>query len=557
MDRVAAAFGTINGAPIEFERVDDVPEGGVLLALPALLEGGLLRHSRPMFSMKEGFYPLETIFLLLALMALARIGSLEALRYSVPGEWGKLLGLDRIPEVKTLRNKISSLCSEEGLAQRWSSTLAEEWMQADPQNAGIFYVDGHVRVYHGKLTDLPRRYIARQRLCLRGTTDYWVNAMDGQPFFVVTQAVDPGLLTVLQEKIIPRLLEDAPAQPTVEEIAKDKLLHRFVVVFDREGYSPEAFAGLKEKHIAIISYHKHPKTDWPIQEFGIREVQLVYGEKVQMQLAERGSCLSNGLWVREIRKRSDSGHQTSILSTDYRSDLTQIAPAMFARWCQENFFKYMCQHYHLDQLAEYQTQALPDSTRVVNPAWRNSDGQIRRELSLLTREQAQFGALCLQAQPTPEQLEGFLHQKGEMQQQISQHQSQIDELKKKRKELSKHITIKDLPEKDRFERLREDKKHFLDTIKLIAYRSETAIVHTLREKMQRLDDARALARQVFSSTVDLVPDHQNKSLTVRLHPMTASVHDEPVKYLCEELNATETLFPGTDLRLIFKLGSSP
>jgi len=556
LDRMAAAIGTLNGAPIEFERVDDVPEGGVLLALPALLENGLLRHSRAMFSMKEGFYPLETIFLLLALMALARIGSLEGLRYFVPGEWGKLLGLDRIPEVKTLRDKISSLCHQQELPQRWSSTLAKEWMEADPQSAGVFYIDGHVRVYHGELTDLPRRYIARQRLCLRGTTDYWVNAMDGQPFFVVTQAVDPGLLTVLQEKIIPRLLEDAPLQPTTEEIANDKLLHRFVVVFDREGYSPEAFAGLKEKRIAIISYHKYPKEQWPIQEFSIREVQLIHGEKVQMQLAERGCCLSNGLWVREIRKRSDSGHQTSILSTDYRSDLTQIAPAMFARWCQENFFKYMCQHYNLDRLAEYQTQALPDSTRVVHPAWRHLDSQVRKQLALLNREQARFGAFCLQAQPTPQQLEDFLHQKGEMQQQISQRQCQIDELKKKRKELSKHIEIKDLPEKDRFERLREDKKHFLDTIKLIAYRAETAMVHVLREKMQRLDDARALVRQVFSSTVDLIPDHQNKSLTVRLHHMTAAVHDEPVKYLCEELNATETLFPGTDLRLIFKLSGS-
>ena len=66
-------------------------------------------------------------------------------------------------------------------------------MADEPQSAGVFYADGHVRVYHGKLTDLPRRYIARERLCLRGTTDYWVNAMDGRPFFVVSCAVDHGL----------------------------------------------------------------------------------------------------------------------------------------------------------------------------------------------------------------------------------------------------------------------------------------------------------------------------------------------------------------------------
>ena len=171
----------LNGAAIEFELVKDVPDGGVLFALPALLLLGLLSKSREMFSMPEGFYPLESIFLLLALMALGRIPSLEALRYVAPGEWGKLIGLDRIPEVRTLRQKITALCAEQGSAQRWSNALAKQWMADEPECAGVFYADGHVRVYHGKLTDLPRRYIARERLCLRGTTDYWVNAMDGRP----------------------------------------------------------------------------------------------------------------------------------------------------------------------------------------------------------------------------------------------------------------------------------------------------------------------------------------------------------------------------------------
>ena len=113
-------MGLLDGAPIEFERVADVPDGGVLFALPALLLLGLLDKSREIFSMPEGFYPLESIFLLLALMALARIPSLEALRYMAPGEWGKLIGLDRIPEVRTLRQKVSALCSERGRAERWS-----------------------------------------------------------------------------------------------------------------------------------------------------------------------------------------------------------------------------------------------------------------------------------------------------------------------------------------------------------------------------------------------------------------------------------------------------
>jgi biotin operon repressor len=146
MERVAAAIGLIEAAPLQFEPADDVPNGGVLLALPALIELGLLRHTLDSFSLPKGFYPIESIFIVLALLALARVRSLESLRYQAPGEWGKLIGLDRIPEVKTLRQKLTLLCKEPGRVKRWSSTLAKTWMEAAPHAAGTIYIDGHVRV---------------------------------------------------------------------------------------------------------------------------------------------------------------------------------------------------------------------------------------------------------------------------------------------------------------------------------------------------------------------------------------------------------------------------
>jgi prepilin-type processing-associated H-X9-DG protein len=557
LDRVAAAMGMLNGAPIEFERAEDVPDGGVLFALPALLQNGLLAHSREIFTMPEGYYPLESIFLLFALMTLARIGSLEALRYVAPGEWGKLLGLDRIPEVRTLRGKLSALCSEEGRAQRWNNSLAKDWMEAEPESAGVLYVDGHVRIYHGKLTELPRRYIARQRLCLRGTTDYWVNAMDGRPFFVVTQSVDSGLLSVLREQIVPRLKTDVPGQPSEQALAQNPLLSRFTVVFDREGYSPDFFAELKKQRIAVLTYHKFPGEDWPEQEFELSEVTLVHGEKVLMKLAERGVCLSNGLWVREVRRLSESGHQSSILSTDYCSDLTRVTPAMFARWCQENFFKYMRQHFGLDRLIEYGTQPLPDTTRVVNPQWRQLDSQLRSQRALLSRELCRFGDIQLPADLDPKQVEACERKKGELQHVIESRRLQIEQLKTQRKALQKHVPIKELSEDQRFSQLRLEKKHFIDTIKLIAYRAETAMAQIAREQMHRLEDARSLMRQLYRTEADLIPDQENKTLTVRLHPLTANVHDQAIRHLCDELNASDTLFPGTDMRLAYEIiGSS-
>lgn len=194
-----------------------------------------------------------------------------------------------------MREKLELLCADPGRAQRWSSSLAKEWMANAPEAAGTIYVDGHVRVYHGDLTKLPRRHVAREKLFLRGTTDYWANAMDGQPFFVVTKPVDPGLLTVLRENFVPRLKVDVPGQPSVEELACQPYLHRFILIFDRAGYSPEFFKEMRDERVAVVTYHKFPGDPWDDSEFHTRPVKLVNGENVDLALAERGTCLSNGL----------------------------------------------------------------------------------------------------------------------------------------------------------------------------------------------------------------------------------------------------------------------
>jgi hypothetical protein len=178
--------------------------------------------------------------------------------------------------------------------------------------------------------------VARERLCLRATTDYWVNAMDGQPFFVVNQAVDPGLIQVIEQEIVPQLERCVPAHAPLDA---DALRHRFTLVFDREGYSPAFFLRMKNQRIACLTYHKFPGEDWLPEEFAPTAVRLASGEVLTLDLAERGTCLSNGLWVREVRKRSQQGHQTAILATDYGSAAAPMAAAMFARWSQENFFK--------------------------------------------------------------------------------------------------------------------------------------------------------------------------------------------------------------------------
>ena len=100
-ERLLASLGKAGPVAPVFAAAADVPDAGVLLAVPALVACGLLRDVPQVFALPRGYYGLESIFLLLALLALARVKSVEKLRSCAPGEWGKLLGLDRVPEERT------------------------------------------------------------------------------------------------------------------------------------------------------------------------------------------------------------------------------------------------------------------------------------------------------------------------------------------------------------------------------------------------------------------------------------------------------------------------
>jgi hypothetical protein len=560
-ERVLAAFGLLDGAPTRFETCRDVSFGGVLCALPALAANGLLRHIDVCFKKLNGYYSTLHVVLLLAHMALCRIKVVEQLQYQPPGELGKLLGLDRVPEVRCLRHKLAALSSE-GAPEKWAGLLSREWLEETPELAGVLYVDGHVRLYHGSLTVLPKRYVSRQRLCMRGTTDYWVNDILGQPFFVVQQAIDHGLLEALRNQIVPRLLNEVPGQPTEAELKADRYRARFVIVFDREGYSPEFFKEMWQTHrIACITYRKHCQDIWPTSEFTEVETTLPAGERITLNLAERGTWIGgrkSGLWVREVRKLTTGGHQVILVSTAYGQSHTADSVLMFSRWSQENFFRYMIQHFAIDLLSEYGTEEIPETKRpVVNPRWRELDSQQRSLKSKLTHRRASFAALTLDSQSDPSAPVKWTWRKAELLEEIEQLQQEITDIKNQLKTTAHHLDWDQLPESEKFERLAPSRKQLVDTVKMIAYRAETALASIVREELARYDDARSLLCDLFRSEADLLPDVEQQVLRVQVHPMSNPRSNRAIAHLLGHLNAAEFTYPGTNLRLIYSIAGQP
>lgn len=549
-ERMAAAFGMIDSAATRFEACKDVVMGGLLAGLPALYANGLFSGLGKYLSLPKGFYSGLHILMLLGFMALGRLRRPEALRHIAPGEIGKVIGLDRSPEVRTLRQKIA-IISTTGKPLEWMKELSKTWMASDPKEAGYLYVDGHVRVYHGKDAILPRRYVSRERLCLRGTTDYWVNDAIGRPFFVVSKAVTDGLSATLLNEITPELLASVPGQPSAAELAADPLLHRFVVIFDREGASYSLLSPLWRDHrIGAITYRKAVTSKWDENEFSETTVPIPGGGSTKMKLASKETFLAaddQSLPVLEIRRLTETGHQTAIITTARRLSNPVVAGRMFARWCQENFFAYMMQHYDIDGLVQYGSNEIPGTLLVVNPAWRRLDKAIKDNRQRIRKLQAKLGAIAMHNDENDIQL------KAERIQDIQALQADMNALRAERRNIKRKVKIESLPEHERPRQLAPLGKALTDTVKMIAYRAETAMVGMLRKYLTNEDEARALIRELFVSSADIMPNNEANTLTVRIHRMACPAHDKAIAALLAVLTQSNFRHPETNARMIYEL----
>jgi transposase-like protein len=548
-ERIAAAFGLIQGATARYQRCKDVFMGGLLVGLPALCANGLFSGLGKHIGLPKGFYSAMHILMLLGFMALGRLRRPEALRHVPPGEIGKVVGLDRAPEARTLREKIA-LMSASGTPHAWMKELSRSWMEADPEEAGYLYVDGHVRVYHGQNAVLPRRYVSRERLCLRGTTDYWVNDALGRPFFVVSKTVTDGLSATLLNEIAPELLASVPKQPSAEELAADPLLHRFVVIFDREGATHHLLAKLWEQRIGAVTYRKAVTDKWDESSFTAMDVPVPGGGTTRMKLASRENVLTAGdksINVLEVRRLTSTGHQTAIITTARRLSNPVIAGRMFARWCQENFFMYMMQHYDIDGLVQYGSEEIPDTLLVVNPSWRSLDKAIRDKRSHIRKLLSQLGAATMDSDEKDMQL------MAERMQDIQALQTDVAALSAQRRQTPRKAQISTLPESERPRRLMPLGKALTDTVKMIAYRAETALVGLISKHMAKPDEARALIRELFVSSADIIPNEAEGTLIIRIHRMVCPAHDKAISALFAELNQQNFRHPETNARMIYEL----
>ena len=536
-DRLMAYLGLLEDAAPLFGSRDNVAAAGVLLALPPIVHSGLFVCAEQIYgSLGPAFYGLRTSLLTLLLMALWRIKRPEGLKERSPQELGRVLGLDRAPEVKTLRRKLARLAAA-GRAAQFGQLLAQQRVAARGQSLGFLYVDGHVRVYHGQHR-LPKTHVARMRLSLPATTDYWVNDTAGDPLFVVTAEANAGMVHML-----PGILEQVRAL-----IGQ----RRLTVVFDRGGFSPKLFKQIIDAGLDLLTYRKGRLRAISHKLFHPCSVR-VDGRKVSYLLADQKVRLLKGqLPLRQVTRLSEDGHQTPILTS--RRDLVpaQVAYRMFERWRQENFFRYMREEYALDALAEHAVVPDNPSRQVPNTAWAAMDLQLRQAQAQLDRLQAEYGLEALTnlelKRPT---MRGFKIAQGKLGQKIFVAWERVQRLEKRRAAIPKRVPVQSLSQEP-IVKLAPERKHLTNLIKMVAYQAESALFRLIASHYQRVEDeGRTLIQSALASSADLVVTE--KELRVTLAPQSSPHRTRAIARLCEELNATQTVFPGSSLRLCYAI----
>jgi transposase len=538
-DRLLARLGLLQDARPLFGSAAAVPRAGVLLAVPVLIASGVFQCAQNIYgSLGPSFYGLRTSLLTLLLMALWRIKRPENLKEYSPQSLGRVLGLDRAPEVKTLRRKLASLAAS-GRAAQFGDALARCRVEVRGKAMGFLYIDGHVRVYHGQHA-LPKTHVARMRISAPATSDYWVNDNSGDPLFVVTADANAGLV-----KMLPGILDQVRGM-----VGK----RRVTVVFDRGGFSPKLFQQILAAGFDLLTYRKGKYPRIPRSRFGSHSA-CCDGREVSYVLADQEVRLLKGkLRLRQVTRRMENGHETPILTSRRDLRAAQVAYRMFDRWRQENFFKYLREEYALDALAEY--SAVPDdpNREVPNPAWAAVDAQVHQAWARVDRLQSQYGLEALNSlEQKHRTMRGFKIAYGKLGGKIWAACQRALQLEKRRAAIPRRVPVREAIDKP-VVKLAPERKHLTNLIKMVAYQAESDLLRLVAPHYRRADDeGRTLIQSALASAADLKVT--KRELRVLLAPQSSTHRTRAIAALCEELNKPKAVFPGSNLRLKYAMQS--
>ncbi|EQD75648.1 hypothetical protein B1B_01997, partial [mine drainage metagenome] len=340
---------------------------------------------------------------------------------------GRIIGLDRILEVKTLRRKLTRLAGRK-LGQQLGHQLAQRRIAERGRMMGFLYIDGPVRAYHGQHR-IAQGDDTRIRLAVPATTDYWVNDRSGDPLWVVTADANAALSRMLEP-----ILQEARTL-----LGPDR---RATVVFDRGGWSPKVFVKVLAMGFDILTYRKGRVRRVAEKRFVLRKARLD-GRSVKYRLFDQPIRLLKGkLRLRQVTRRSEDGHQTAVITSRWDLRDIQVAYRMLERWRQENFFKYLREEYFIDGLVDYAVEPDDPERSVPHPARKAVDQELRKARAGVKKVQQAYGAIVLEHVPGgTATLRALNAEEKKIEQELKQANDRIQKLRAQQKSLPTRIPL--------------------------------------------------------------------------------------------------------------------
>lgn len=552
-ERALARFGLIPAAPPVFTGCARAPLAGLFLAVPALTATGLLQTAHTVYGgLPNGFYSLDTMLCEGVFRALLGEARAEGATRIDPPALGRVLGLDRAPEVKTIRRKIKYL-AEAGTAGDWIAAMARRHVQARPEQAAVCYVDGHVRAYQGTRR-IAKTHVPRLKFPAPATVETWVADAAGDPLLVVMAQPAASLAAELRRLI-----------PDLRDMVGDD--RRVLVGFDRGGWSPALFADLDAAGFDTLTWHKGVTADIDEHQFtehthtdehGRTHTWRLADTEVTLDIAE-GPRAGEVVAMRQISLYNTARtRQMHILTT--RADLPpgEIRYRMGSRWRQENHYRYARIHFDLDSHDSYRASD-DDPTRMVpNPAKKPAYRDVEKaRRALHSAENASDTALLAAHSPQPGTSVVLTNEMiNTINADVHTAQTALDAALAAHRALPARVPLAEV----------NPGQQVLDTeTKLIHHAIRIAAFNTAQTLARAIvtgtgytradDEAHTLIRTALTGSGDIIPDTATNTLHIRLDPLSAPRHTAAIDELCHALNDTHTVYPGTDLTLRYSIKS--
>ena len=555
-ERALARFGLLGeGAAPVFRAGARYPLAGLLLAVPALAGTGLIQAARDVYGrLKDGFYGLETILVLLVFLALLREPRAEGATRVPPSALGRVLGLDRAPEVKTIRRKLGELAAA-GKAADLQLAIARHNAQARPDELGFLYIDGHTRAYFGT-RQVQKMHVARLKFPGPATEETWVTDDRGDPLLVVLAEPSSSLAAQIKALL-----------PQLRAVCGDGA--RPVLCFDRGGWSPDLFAHVLAAGFDLLTYRKaEAGKDLPAipgSEFTTVTWTGDDGREREYDLAETeitlpvtsGERKGEVLTLRQVTRR-DKDRQVHILTS--RAAALLPAPAvtwrMTCRWREENYFRYARAHFALDALDSYAVTPDDPDRMVPNPAKKTAAATVTAaNKDLAAAQAARQDKLAALRSPAPGTTTVITDAAlASLDAPVDAARRKLDAARAAAKAVPAKISLSQ--HNPGMVRLDAQTKLITHAIRIAAYNAGTVLARALNGHYARAgDEAYALIREALTASGDIIPG--DGTLTIRLDPLTAPRRTRALAALCEQLNVTATRYPGTQLTLRYEIKDHP